>query len=76
VIMMRNMIRRGVRAVKNGEALDCRILHNGGAVPTYSHDRVVAGIPAAATPEEDQRLLREVARKVVSSTIETGFADA
>ncbi|HTV45293.1 MAG TPA: hypothetical protein VMF05_08250, partial [Stellaceae bacterium] len=76
VIMMRNLIRRGIRAVRNGEALDYRILHNGGAVPTYSHDRVVAGIPPAATAEADRALLREVARKVVSGTIEAGFAGA
>jgi hypothetical protein len=76
VIMMRNMIRRGVRAVKNGEELDCRILHNGGALPTYSHDRVVAGIAPAATPEADKELLHEVARKVVTKTIEAGSAEA
>ena len=33
IIMMRNMIRRGIRAVKSGEDLDYRILHNGGADP-------------------------------------------
>ncbi len=43
IIMMRNMIRRGIRAVRDGEDLDYRILTNGAAVPTYSHDRVVAG---------------------------------
>jgi hypothetical protein len=74
--MMRNLIRRGVRAVQNGEAPDYRILRNGNAVPTYSHDRVVAGIPPAATPEEDRRLLREVARNVVVQTIGDGFAEA
>jgi hypothetical protein len=52
------------------------ILKNGAAVPTYGHDRVVAGIPAAATPAADQQLLREVARNVVTQTIEAGFADA
>ena len=76
IIMMRNMIRRGIRAVQNGEDLGYRILHNGGAVPTYSHDRVVAGIPPAATPEADKELLREVARTVVAGTIEAGSAEA
>ena len=76
IIMMRNMIRRGVRAVTNGEELDCGILHNGGALPTYSHDRVVAGIAPAATPEADRRLLREVAHQVVGRTIEAGSAEA
>jgi hypothetical protein len=76
VIMMRNMIRDGIRAVRSGVELGYRILHNGGAVPTYGHDRVVAGIPAAATLEADRQLLRDVARKVVSATIEAGSVDA
>ncbi len=76
IIMMRNMIRRGIRAVKNGEDLGCRIRRDGSAVPTYSHDRVVAGIPPAATPEADKELLREVARNVVAGTIAAGSAEA
>ncbi|MGH7028915.1 MAG: hypothetical protein ACREEZ_00660, partial [Stellaceae bacterium] len=76
VIMMRNLIRRGIHTVQNGGNLDYRILHNGAAVPTYGHDRVVSGIPAAPTPDQDRQLLREVARKVVAGTIEAGFADA
>ena len=76
IIMMRNLIRRGIRAVQNGEDLGYRILRNGGAVPTYSHDRVVAGIPPAATPEADKQLLCEVGRWVVAGTIEAGSAEA
>jgi phenylpropionate dioxygenase-like ring-hydroxylating dioxygenase large terminal subunit len=75
VIMMRNMIRRGIRAVENNEDLDYRILHNGGMVPTYSHDRVVSGIPPAPTPEADKQLLRETARKVVAMTIKAGSVE-
>jgi len=40
--------------------------------PTYSHDRVVPGIPPAATPEEDKLLLRETARKVVADAVQRG----
>jgi phenylpropionate dioxygenase-like ring-hydroxylating dioxygenase large terminal subunit len=76
IIMMRNMIRRDIRANRNGETLGSPMLRNGAAVPTYSHDRVVAGIAPVGTPEEDRRLLREVARKVVAETIETGLANA
>jgi hypothetical protein len=76
VIMMRNMIRRGIRAVGEGEDLDYNILQNGSALPTYSHDRVMAGIPKAATPEADRRLLREVARKVVAEAVTSGLACA
>jgi nitrite reductase/ring-hydroxylating ferredoxin subunit len=72
VTMMRNMIRRGIRAVRNGEDLGCRIPNNGSAVPTYGHDRVVSGVAPAPTPEEDRRLLREVARSLVAETVKAG----
>ena len=76
IIMMRNMIRRGISAVRNGEDLGYPILKNGAAIPTYSHDRVVSGIPSAPTPAEDKRLLREVARNVVERTVSAGSAEA
>jgi phenylpropionate dioxygenase-like ring-hydroxylating dioxygenase large terminal subunit len=74
VIMMRNMIRRGIRAVRDGEALGYRIMQNGAAVPTYSHDRVIPGIAPAATPAADRQLLREVALSVVAETVKGGLA--
>ena len=73
VIMMRNMIRAGIRTVKKGETLDHPTLHNGAAIPTYSHDRVVPGIAPAATPEQDRKLLREVARNVVKQSVKSGL---
>jgi phenylpropionate dioxygenase-like ring-hydroxylating dioxygenase large terminal subunit len=76
IIMMRNMIRQGIRAVRNGDDLGYPILKNGAALPTYSHDRVVSGIPVAPTPAEDKRLLREVARNVVAHTVQAGSAEA
>ena len=76
IIMMRNMIRRGIRAVGKGEALESPMLRNGSAVPTYSHDRVVSGIAPAATREADRQLLRKVARGVVRETVKTGWTDA
>jgi phenylpropionate dioxygenase-like ring-hydroxylating dioxygenase large terminal subunit len=75
VIMMRNLIRHGIRAVKNGEDLGYPILKNGAPLPTYGHDRVVSGIAPAATPPADRQLLRKVARQVVAGTIASGFAD-
>jgi hypothetical protein len=74
--MLRNMIRRGIRAVRNGENLEQRFLQNGSAIPTYCHDRVVLGIAPAPTPEEDRRLLREVARNVVADAVKSGLATA
>jgi nitrite reductase/ring-hydroxylating ferredoxin subunit len=73
VTMLRNMIRRGIRAVESGTDPGHSGPRNGQVVRTYAHDRVVAGIPPAATPEEDNRLLREVARKVVRETISAGW---
>jgi hypothetical protein len=76
IIMMRNMIRRGIRAVSEGKDLDYRILKNGAAVPTYSHDRIIPGIAPAETPEADRQLLREVARNVVAETVKNGLTPA
>src|SRR5207245_5199789 len=76
IIMMRNMIRQGVRTVRKGEALGTPLLHHGSAIPTDSHDRVVSGIAPASTPEADRQLLREVARNVVGETIKTGLTAA
>lgn len=76
IIMMRNMIRRGIHAVAVKEDLSYPILKNGAALPTYSHDRIVSGIAKAATPEADRQLLREVARNVVAETVKAGLAEA
>ena len=73
VIMMRNMIRRGIRAVHNGETLDYPILRNGAAIPTYSHDQMVPGHLPAPTEAEDRKLIREIARNVVVEAVRTGL---
>jgi len=77
VIMTRNLIRQGIRAVGQGigNGRNSRPA-NGQTVATFSHDRVVPGIPPAATPEEDKRLLREIARKVVTDTVQSGGVSA
>jgi phenylpropionate dioxygenase-like ring-hydroxylating dioxygenase large terminal subunit len=76
IIMMRNMIRAGIRANRKGETLDSPMLRNGAAVPTYSHDRVVPGITPAASPDADSALLRQVARGVVATSIREGGLSA
>jgi len=65
VTMLRNMLRRGMRAVQNGADPTHVIPQAEQVIPTYAHDRVVSGIPPAPTPEEDRRLLREIGRQVV-----------
>ncbi len=68
VTMLRNMIRRGIRAVQNGADPTHGIRQDGKVISTYSQDRVVGGVPPAPTPEEDTRLLREIGRKVVEES--------
>jgi hypothetical protein len=69
VIMLRNMIRRGIRAVQNGDDPGHISRPSGQVISTFARDRVVSGIPSAPTPEEDSRLLREVARNVVTEMV-------
>jgi phenylpropionate dioxygenase-like ring-hydroxylating dioxygenase large terminal subunit len=76
VTMLRNMIRRGIQATQNGEDPRHGIEHNRGVIATFAHDRVVAGIPAAPTAAEDSRLLREVARDVVTEMVRTAHQKA
>src|SRR5881398_1823625 len=45
VIMLRNMIRQGIRAVKQGAAPRHNSHQAGKVISTYSQDRVIAGIP-------------------------------
>ena len=73
VIMMRNMIRRGIRAVRDGEELGHRLMKSGAAVPTYCNDRVIPGIAAATTPAADRQL---VVRNVVAETVRSGLAQS
>jgi nitrite reductase/ring-hydroxylating ferredoxin subunit len=74
VTMLRNMIRRGIRATGNGTDPHPNQAQNGKVITTFSHDRVVSGIPPAATPEADRQLLREIARKVVTDAVQNGHS--
>ena len=74
VTMLRNLIRQGIRAAENGEDPRHGTERNGSVIATFAHDRVVSGIPPAPTAEQDSRLLREVARNVVTEMVGRGFA--
>ena len=79
VIMMRNLIRQGIRAVGQGigNGRNSRNgLANGRTIATFAHDRVVPGIPPAARPGEHKRLLRQIARKVVTDAVQSGRVSA
>ena len=68
VIMLRNIVRRGIRAVQRGEDPEGVTFQDNGVVPTYSHDRVVT-VPRAPTYEEDREQLRQTGRRVVGQSV-------
>jgi hypothetical protein len=75
VIMMRNLIRQGIREVQDGAGPGHNNRNsrpNGKTIATFSHDRVVPGVPPAASQEEDKELLRKIARNVVSDAVANG----
>jgi nitrite reductase/ring-hydroxylating ferredoxin subunit len=68
VILMRNAVRQGIQAVRNGQDPKGVSRTEGHAIPTYGHERMLR-IPRAPTPEEDRRLLRETGRRVAEEYI-------
>ena len=68
VIMFRNLVRQGIKAVQNGENPKYLHLKEGGLVPTISGHTVMR-IPPAATPEEDIQLLRDTGRRLAEQYI-------
>ena len=64
VIMGRNMVRQGIRAVQNGQDPQGITREEGTIVPIYAHERLLR-IPPASNPEADRRTLRDAGRKVV-----------
>jgi phenylpropionate dioxygenase-like ring-hydroxylating dioxygenase large terminal subunit len=65
VVMLRRIVRDGVRAVARGEDPFGTRWPEGKTVRTFSQD-VVWRVPVAATPEDDRRLLRATGRRVVA----------
>ena len=68
VIMMRNAVRQGIQAVRNGQDPKGVSRIEGQVIPTYGHEQMLR-IPPAPTPEEDKRLLRETGRRVAEEYI-------
>jgi nitrite reductase/ring-hydroxylating ferredoxin subunit len=68
ITMLRNLLRRGIRAVQRGEDSTPALYQEGQIVPTYAHDRVISGIPTAPTPAADSELLRQIGRQVVQES--------
>jgi hypothetical protein len=65
VIMLRKIVRDGIRAVARGEDPAGTQWKDGRTVRTFTQD-VVLAIPPAPDPEADRRLLRETGRSVIA----------
>ena len=66
VIMFRQQLRQGIRAVKAGKTPDGPCRNTGAITATYCNDTVVR-VPPAATAEADQQLMRATARQLAES---------
>jgi phenylpropionate dioxygenase-like ring-hydroxylating dioxygenase large terminal subunit len=74
VIMLRKIVRDGIRAVAAGR--DPRELKRDGAsgpITTYTQDTIIR-VPPAADAEADRRLLRDIGRKVIRGDIARDLA--
>jgi len=66
VIMFRQRLRHGIRAVQAGRAPDGLCRDAGSIIATYCNDTVVR-VPPAPTVEDDQQLMRTTGRKLAES---------
>jgi phenylpropionate dioxygenase-like ring-hydroxylating dioxygenase large terminal subunit len=66
VILFRQQIRQGIRAVQAGRDPEGLCRAAGPLIPTYCNDTVVHA-PAAPTPEEDRHLMRTTGRTLAES---------
>ena len=69
VIMLRNLVRKGIRDVQEGRSPLGAHHPASQVVRTYANDTVVR-VPAASSPEEDATLLRETGLKVAQGYID------
>ena len=65
VIMLRRIVRDGIRAVMTGQDPWGTHWPEGKVIPTHTQDLVLQ-IPPAATPEADRHLVRETGRRAVT----------
>ena len=66
VIMLRRILREGIRAVARGEDPWGTHWADGQRIPTFTQD-TVRRLPSAATPEADRRLLRATGLDVLGA---------
>jgi nitrite reductase/ring-hydroxylating ferredoxin subunit len=68
VIMVRNMLREGIRAVQRGDDPRRLIAPAGSVIPTYCRNTFLR-VPPAPTPEADRELIRETGRQWVAKLL-------
>jgi nitrite reductase/ring-hydroxylating ferredoxin subunit len=66
VSMFRNLVRRGIRAARDGHDPAGLCRKEGAIIPTYCNDTVVRA-PVAATSAADRQLMREIGRRLAES---------
>src|SRR5215468_8988046 len=66
IIMFRQQLRRGIRAVQAGQTPEGLCRESGKLIPTYCNDTIVR-VPPASTAEEDRQLMRTTGRKLAES---------
>ncbi len=66
VIMFRQQVRRGIRAVQEGQDPQGLSRDAGAIIPTYCNDTVVA-VPPAATADEDRVVMRQTGRALAEA---------
>jgi hypothetical protein len=69
ITMLRNQIRKGIRAVKAGHDPVGLFRNDPGVIPTYCNNTVVRVAPAK-TPELDKKMMREIGRRLAQGYIE------
>ena len=58
VILFRRELRKGIRAVREGREPDGLLQQSASLIPTYANNTVIQ-LPKAATPGEDEQLIKE-----------------
>jgi phenylpropionate dioxygenase-like ring-hydroxylating dioxygenase large terminal subunit len=66
VSMFRQLIRRGIRAVRDGHAPAGLCREEGAVIPTYCNDTVVR-VPPAETPAMDRQRMRDTGRRLAET---------
>jgi hypothetical protein len=69
VSMLRNQLRRGIRAVKSGKDPDGLPSAHGAVIPTYCNNTVMR-IPPKASEAADKKMMREVGMRLAKGYLE------